>query len=92
MIALLRLAVFGVIGLSVVYFALWIYSRSVRREELEKEWANDHPDGGDPDAREAYIETGVADYETGLRRRLILFVFVVPAVAVAAILYLTNYQ
>lgn len=92
MIAFLRLAVIGVIGLSVVYLALWIYGRSVRREALEKEWAADHPDGGDPDARDAYIETGVTDHERGLRRRLILFVFVLPATVVAAVLYLTNYQ
>ena len=58
MIAFLRLAVFGILGLSAVYLALWIYARSVRREKLEKDWAVDHPDGGDPDAREAYIETG----------------------------------
>jgi hypothetical protein len=92
MIAFLRLAVFGAIGLSVVYLALWIYARSVRREELEKDWAADHPDGGDPDARGAYIEAGVRDYERGLRRRLILFVLLLPAAVVAAVLYLTNYQ
>lgn len=92
MIAFLRLAVFGVVGLSVVYLVLWIYARSVRREGLEKEWAADHPDGGDPDARQAYIETGIRDYEPGLRRRLILFVFVLPAIAIAAILFVTNYQ
>lgn len=92
MIAFLRLAVFGLVGLSAVYLLLWIYARSVRREALEKDWAADHPDGGDPDARAAYIGTGVADYERGLRRRLILFVFVLPAIAVAAVIYLTNYQ
>ena len=92
MIAVLSLAVVGVIGLSVVYLLMWIYARSVRREQLEKDWAADHPDGGDPDAREAFIETGVKDYEPGLRRRLIIFVFILPAVAVAAILFVTNYQ
>lgn len=92
MIAFLRLAVFGVVALSAVYLALWIYARSVRREELEKEWAADHPDGGDPDARGAYIEAGVRDHERGLRRKLFLFVFLLPAAIVAAVLYLTNYQ
>ncbi|MFN3281732.1 MAG: hypothetical protein ACK40I_08710 [Tabrizicola sp.] len=92
MIAFLRITVFGVIGLSVVYLLLWIYARSVRREQLEKEWAADHPDGGDPDSRAAYVESGVEAYEAGLRRRLILFVFILPALAVAAILFVTNYQ
>lgn len=92
MIALLRLAVLAVIALSAVYLVLWIYARSVRREALEKAWAADHPDGGDPDARAAYVDTGVADYAPRLRRRLILFVFVLPAIALAAVIYLTNYR
>lgn len=92
MIAFLRLGVFGLIGLSVVYILMWIYARSVRREALEKQWAAEHPDGGDPDGRAAYIESGVKDYEPGLRRRLILFVFLLPGIAIAAIIYLTNYQ
>ena len=36
MIAIIRLVVFGFVGLSVVYFVVSIYSQSVRREKLEK--------------------------------------------------------
>lgn len=92
MIAFLRLAVVGLVGLTLVYWLVRVYARSVRREELEKDWAADHPDGGDPDARDAHIETGMADYERSLRRKLILLVYVLPAIAVAVIIYLTNYQ
>ena len=41
--ALIRLIFFGFIGLTIVYFLVSIYSRSVRREKLEKAWAEDHP-------------------------------------------------
>lgn len=92
MIALMRLAVLGFVGLTIVYLLARIYARSVRREELEKDWAAGHPDGGDPDARDAHIETGMAGYERSLRRKLILLVYVLPAIAVAVIIYLTNYQ
>lgn len=92
MIALLRLFVFGFIGLSVVYLLVSVYSRSVRRESLEKEWDAEHPDGGDRDARDAYIEDGMMDYQKSLRRKLVLLVYIVPAIAVAVVIYLTNYQ
>ena len=36
MIGFIRLAVFGFIGLTVLYFLVSIYSRSTRREELER--------------------------------------------------------
>ena len=92
MIAFLRLAIFGFIGLSAAYLLLSIYSRSVRREALEKEWDADHAEGGDPAARDAYIEAGMREYERGLRRKLILLVYVIPIVVVLATLFLVNAQ
>ena len=86
---LIRLIIFGFIGLTVIYFLISIYSRSVRREKLEKRWDADNP-GGDPAARSAYVEQGMIKYESGFRKRLILLVYVVPTVAVTVILYLTN--
>ncbi len=55
---LIRLLFFGLIGLSVIYFLISIYSRSVRREKLEDEWAETHPDDTDSDERDAFIEAG----------------------------------
>ncbi|MBC7141106.1 MAG: hypothetical protein H5U18_02925 [Rhodobacteraceae bacterium] len=92
MIAFLRLAVFGFIGLSVAYLLLSVYSRSVRREKLEKEWEADHAEGGDAGARDAHIEAGMREYERGLRRKLILLVYVIPIVVVLVTLYLVNAQ
>ena len=45
MIALIRLALFGFIGLSVIYFLVSVYSRSVRREKLERRWDEYPPEG-----------------------------------------------
>ncbi|MCU9847430.1 hypothetical protein OEZ60_05375 [Defluviimonas sp. WL0024] len=90
MIAFLRLAVFGFIAMTVMYLLLSIYSRSVERERLEKEWDGEH-DGGESPARDAYIEAGMRDYEKSLRRKLIWLVYVIPTLGVLLLIYLTNY-
>lgn len=88
---LVRLIIFGLIAMTAAYFLISVYSRSVRREKLEKQWAEDHPDGGDPGARDAYIETGMAEYHASFRPKLILLVYVIPVVLVAVIHILTTY-
>ena len=86
----IRLVVLGFIGLTVVYFAISIYSRSIRREKLEDAWDEDHPDGGDMAARDAYIEQGIVEYENGFRKKLIWLVYIIPTVAVAVLLFVMN--
>ncbi|MBV7380734.1 hypothetical protein [Maritimibacter dapengensis] len=88
--ALLRLIVFGFLFLSVIYLAVAWYSRSVRREKLEKEWAEDNPDGGDKAARQTFITQGMIDYNDSIRPKLLLLIYIVPALAVGVILYITN--
>ena len=56
---------------TLLYFMISVYSRSVRREKLEKQWAEDHQ-GGDSEARTAYIENGMVEYEHGFRKKLIV--------------------
>ena len=87
---LIRLIIFGFIGLSIIYALVWIYSRSVRREKLENAWAEEHPQGGEEAARDAYIEKGMKDYHASLRPKLLLLIYVVPAILVAAAFYMTN--
>lgn len=86
-----RLVIFGFIAMTVTYLLISIYSRSVRREKLEKRWVADHPDGGDPVARDTYIEDGMQQYHSGFRKKLILLVYVVPTVLIAAIHIVTTY-
>ena len=62
-----------------------------KREKLEKEWAANHPDGGDVEGREHFIETGMAEYHASFRPKLIFLVYVIPVVLVAAIHVLTTY-
>lgn len=91
MIALLRLAVFGFIAMTIAYFSLALYSRSVQREALEKEWDARHPGPSDAEARQRYIEAGMHAYEHSLRRKLIWTVYVFPTLAVIVLIYLTNF-
>lgn len=88
--AFARLFVFGFLALSVIYLAVSVYSRSVRREKLEKGWAADHPGDKDSPEREAHIETGMAEYNNSLRRKLIVLVYVIPLIAILAITIIVN--
>lgn len=87
MFALLRLVVVGFLVLSVVYLCLSVYSRLVRRKKLNAEWDEEGMTGD----RDAFIDEGLAEYDASLRPKLLLGVYVVPAVIVAIIIYLTNF-
>lgn len=86
----IRLIIFGFLLLSVIYFAISIYSRSIRREKLEDRWAEENPDDMESEARSAYIENGMAEYQNSIRPKLVLLVYVIPTLAIGIILYLTN--
>lgn len=90
MIALLRLMIVGFIIMSVFYVLISIYSRSVRREKLEESWKEENPEGDDIHARNAYIESGMREYEGSLRKKLIWLVYVIPTIVVCLLIYLTN--
>lgn len=85
-----RLVVFGFLILAVIYFCISLYSRSVRRERLEDEWDENPPEGATPDQRQSFIANGMAVYESGLRKKLILLVFIIPPLVVSAIVYVIN--
>lgn len=88
MIGAIRLAVFGIIFLAVAYLLVSIYSRSVRREKLEKKWDNEIKTGD----RDAYVEKGMQEYDAGFRKKLILLVVVVPILVVGGLLYAVNFM
>jgi hypothetical protein len=87
----IRLVVVGFVVLTVIFVCVSLYSRSVRRERLEKEWDANAPDGADIAARNAYVEQGMAEYFSGFRRRLVLLVYVVPTVVIGVLIYVMNY-
>ena len=88
MIGMIRLAVFGFIGLSIIYVIMSIYSRSVRRETLEKRFDA----GGIPGDRGTYVAKGMTQYERSLRKRLIWLVYIIPMAVMAVTIYLVNYD
>lgn len=92
MIGLIRLVIFGFIAMTIVYVAVSVYSRSLRREKLEDEWAEEHPEDRESEQRDAYIEKGMEEYQNGLRRKLILLVYIVPTILVFGLLIATNLQ
>ena len=85
---ILRMAVIGFVVLTVFYVLLSLYSRSVRREKLEKEWDEEVKTGD----RDAYIKKGMAEYEGSLRRKLIVLVYVIPVLLVIGMLYVINFM
>jgi len=84
----IRLWLIGAVALTVVYFLVSIYSRSVRREKLEKKFDA----GGIEGDRSAYIEAGMIAYEKGLRGRLLWLIYILPTLAFIAVIYILNFQ
>lgn len=83
----LSLIVFGSLALVVTYFLVSVYSRSIRREKLEDWWDEEPLEGTD---RGSYIAEGMARYESGLRKKLILLIFVIPPIVVFTIIFFVN--
>ena len=84
---MLALIILAVVGLTVVYGVVSAYSRSIRREALE----NAFDAGGIQGSREDYIEKGLAQYEHGLRKRLIVLVYIIPVALILVIAYFVNH-
>ena len=83
----LRLAAMAMIALTVAYFIVGIYSRSVRREKLEKRWLAEGLVGD----RDAWIADGMKAYEKGLKKRLLWLIYILPMLAFWAIVYFVNW-
>lgn len=91
MTGFIRLMLFWAVFAAVAYWALLIYSRSLRREALEKEWDANPTEGADAEMRAGFIEQGMADYEHSLRRKLLWGVIILPFFAIGLLIYLVNY-
>ncbi len=93
MIGWLRLAFFLYVGLTIIYFIAGIYSRSVRREKLEKEWDTDPArEGQTQEERRAFIEAGMVHYDKGLKKRLLWLIYIVPTAGFLAVIYFINWH
>ena len=85
--AVVRLFAILLVVSTIVYFSLSLYSRARRREKLEKQWRADLRVGD----RDVWMREEMEKYDSSLRRRLILLVYVVPFVFVAAMIYIQNF-
>ena len=98
MIVFLQVGVLWFVVTTVIYLLVAIYSRSVRRERLEKEFDASFPPASGPESgdvisdRDTYIAEGMQAYEKGLRSRLIGLIYVLPVVVFMAIVYGVNYR
>lgn len=93
MTGMLRLLAAIVVLQAVLYVVLSIYLRSLERERLEEAWDAVNPGrGGDSPARRAFVERRMAGFHRTLRARLVALVVLLPLVAVAAIVYVVNYD
>lgn len=88
----LRLAFFMYVALTVIYFVAGIYSRSVRREKLEKQWDTDPArEGLTEQERRAFIEAGMVHYDKGLKKRLLWLIYILPTIGFLVIIYFINW-
>ena len=92
MLAFIRLAIFGLIVLTVLFWLVRLYARSVRREALEEDWNEAAAEGRAETTRDTFGEAGMRDYEKSLLRKLIWLVYVLPIVVMGLIIYLMNYR
>lgn len=90
MIGFARLIILGLVALTVLYWVVRIYGRSLRREELEKRWDGARGEGLGP--RDVFVAEGMAAYEKSLRRKLVWLVYILPITAMVVVIVLMNYQ
>jgi hypothetical protein len=92
LIALFRLVLLVLLLEAALYFLLWIYMRSLRREALEGEWDERHPDqAGDSSDRDEFVRRSMVHFEKSLRARLLWLVFIIPTAAIMGIIYWVNW-
>ncbi|TCS66513.1 hypothetical protein [Primorskyibacter sedentarius] len=87
MLGLARFLIIGFVILTAIYIGVSFYSRSVRRSKLEHQW---HEEGMTGD-KDSFVRDGLKDYDSSLRRKLILAVYVIPVVIVGTIIYVVNH-
>ncbi len=88
MFVMLRLLVPLLVVLTVIYIAVSLYSRRVRRNKLEAYWDKKGVTGD----REAFVARGLKKYDASFRRKLILGVYVVPLALIAFLVYFSNFM
>ena len=84
---LIRIYFVAFVVLTIFYGLLRIYSRSLRKEKLEKRWEAEKPEGT---YKEQYVKDGLAAYDRSLRPKLLALIFFIPFIAIGVIIYMVN--
>jgi len=88
MIIWVRNLVLIIFVLSVIYTLLSISGRYKHRKRLQIE----HKAAKIETDKDAYIATGLAKYDRSMRPKLFLFVFIIPIIIMAVLIYLAQYS
>ncbi len=86
MIAFLRFFIPLLIVQTIAYVVVSLRARARERERLQSQWR----DEGQPGDQEAFVEAGLEVYEKSLRHKLLLAIYIVPWVALVAIVQWVN--
>jgi hypothetical protein len=81
----------GFVVLSIAYVLVSIYERSLKRQSLEADFDTEMTNGAAVESREAFVASGLADYEGSLRRRLLVLIYIIPMIAVVVTAYVVNF-
>lgn len=93
MTALFRLIVLVLLLEAMFYLLLRIYIRSLRREKLEDIWDERHPElSGNNATRDEFVRKAMIGFDKSLKSRLLWLVFMLPTLAIMAIVYWVNWQ
>jgi len=88
---IIRLFIIVMVISTILFVAISIYSRAVRRQKLERQWRAELRVGD----RDAWLNEELEIYDRSLKRRLILLVYVLPLAFVGFIgimLYVQNFM
>ena len=86
MLGLGRALILMLVGLTVVYMCLFFYLRSGARMRLEEDWVQE----GRPGDMDEWIDERIEPVASRLRVWLVVAVYVIPVVGLAAFVWLTN--
>lgn len=84
-----RIALFWVGSVAVVHGLLRVYLRSLKREALEKAWAEG---AGGGDSQEAFMAREMAAFDRSLLLKIVALVYVLPVIVLGTIIYFVNYN
>jgi hypothetical protein len=89
--AFLKLAVFGFIALTIIYWSIGLYLAAVQKDRLRAAYLAAHPQAEKKDT-DAHVATALRDWRGTIRWRLVAVVYGVPVAIVALLASLIHFR